>query len=658
MKNKKIILLTIGILLGISALVGISYAYYIKSHNQEESNIVKTKCLNFSITNEKNDINLDEQYPILDSEGRKLTPYQFTITNTCDRFISYNVNLESLETTTMDSNAVKVMINNEAPVNLSTLESTSVSTDSSKDSKILATGSLGSNDSVDYALRVWMDYGDSADTSSMDKIFESKIVVTATVGTYKPSDYVTTLHDAILVNEYGVTDVNNAINKINTKEAPDFNKAAPIIVWQENHETTNTELTIDMPDDSLVGNSSLGGQNLTEDSTKVRIGTGYTFNVETGKYTMIDSKLYSAEELAILDFEDEDYYVVGGETNLDANKTLSVLTKNSGSEIYKINSVISFNIGTANTNSYRIRYIFKTNCYTETVLGSDKSDKGLYTIKDDYGISYYYRGNVSNNNVKFADVYWKVMRINGDGSIRLLFNGTSINASGDNEQYGTSAFNSIRTNPAYVGYMYGSASGELGSRDNNLANGKDSSIKTKVDKFYNEYIVTKNLQDYLADSGFCGDRSIANNGDGYSTNSFTLYGAYARLSKSTLEPIIICSDKEHDLYTVDNLKGNGALTNPIGLLSADEATLAGMTNKTLNTLNFIFNGSRFWTMSPCSFSPSDSAAQGFYINSNGSINFNWIINDFGVRPVINLKSDVEIAGGIGTLNDPYIVKTT
>lgn len=82
-----------------------------------------------------------------------------------------------------------------------------------------------------------------------------------------------------------------------------------------------------------------------------------------------------------------------------------------------------------------------------------------------------------------------------------------------------------------------------------------------------------------------------------------------------------------------------------------------MTNKTLNTLNFIFNESRFWTVSPCSFSPSDSAAQGFYINSNGSINFNWIINDFGVRPVINLKSDVEITGGIGTINNPYVIKT-
>ena len=187
-KNKKTILIILSILIVLGLFLGVYYAYYIKSINQEESNVVKTKCLNFSLTNEKNDINLDEQYPIPDSEGRKLTPHQFTITNTCEQFISYNVNLEPLEATTMDSSAVKVMINNEASVNLRTLESTSVSIDTSKDSKILATGSLGSNDSVDYALRLWMDYGDTVDTSSMNKVFESKVVVTATVGTYKPSD--------------------------------------------------------------------------------------------------------------------------------------------------------------------------------------------------------------------------------------------------------------------------------------------------------------------------------------------------------------------------------------------------------------------------------------------------------------------------------------
>ena len=111
MKYKKW-LISLGILLSICIFMGMSYAYYIKSYSQENSNIAKTKCLNLSITNEKNDIKLNEQYPIPDSEGKKLTPYQFTITNTCEQFISYNVNLEALEGTTMDSNAIKVMVNN------------------------------------------------------------------------------------------------------------------------------------------------------------------------------------------------------------------------------------------------------------------------------------------------------------------------------------------------------------------------------------------------------------------------------------------------------------------------------------------------------------------------------------------------------------------
>ena len=657
-KNKKIILIILSVFIVLSLFLGISYAYYIKSHSQENSNIVKTKCLNFSLTNEKNDINLDEQYPIPDSDGRKLTPYQFTITNTCDQFISYNVNLESLEATTMDSSAVKVMINNEAPVNLGTLDSTSVSIDGSKDSKILATGSLGSGDSVDYTLRLWMDYGDSPDTSSMNKVFESKIVVTATVGTYKPSDYVTTLHDAILVNEYQVKTTDNAISKITSKETPDFNKTAPIIVWQEKHETTNTNLNADMPDTSLVGNASLGGQNLTEDSTKVMLGTGYTFDNEKGQYMMTNSKLYSADELEAIDFNNSNYYVVGGGTNIGSDNILSIYTNNSSTYIYKVVSVTTSNIGTANTNSYRIRYAFKTTRYFETELESDKSDKGLYTAQDDYGTSYYYRGNVSNNNVYFAGAYWKIIRINGDGTIRLLYNGTKVNAKAGDAQYGTSAFNSTRTDPAYVGYMYGTTAGAIGSRENNLANGTNSNIKTKVDEFYNKYIVANNLQDYLADTGFCGDRSITNSGDGYSTTVTTQYGAFSRLTSSIKSPVLTCPDKEHDLYTVDSSKGNGALINSIGLMTADEAAMAGMVNDYLNTLSYVYTGAWYWTMSPSYFSHSNSTSNVWNVGGAGGFGGNWVASGRGVRPVINLKADVEISGGIGTLNDPYVIKTS
>ena len=77
-------------------------------------------------------------------------------------------------------------------------------------------------------------------------------------------------------------------------------------------------------------------------------------------------------------------------------------------------------------------------------------------MEDHDGKSYYYRGSVSNNYVQFAGYYWRIIRQNGDSSVRLLYAGTNSNATGDNLQIGTSAFNNQRNNPAYVGYMYGS----------------------------------------------------------------------------------------------------------------------------------------------------------------------------------------------------------
>ena len=656
-KNNKFILIFLGILLTLSVLIGISYAYYMVTASQTNKNRLASSCISISLTNEKNDITLNNAYPITDSEGKKLTPYQFTITNTCDIFISYNVNLEMLEGTDLSTNYIKTMVNSEAPYILSSLDSASTTIDKSTESRTLAQGSLGSNDSVDYSLRLWMDENTPLNDETQDKSLISKIVVVAQPSTYKPSDYVTTLHDAILVNEYQVKTPDNAISKITSKETPDFNKTAPIIVWQEKHETTNTDLNIDMPDISLVGNTSLGGQNLTEDSTKVMLGTGYTFDSEKSKYTLVNSKLYSADELASLDFSSTTYYVEGGGTNISSSNVLSSYTNSSGTYLYKVTSVTTSNVGTANTNSYRIRYAFKTNRYTETELESDKSDKGLYTAQDDYGTSYYYRGNVSNNNVYFAGAYWKVIRINGDGTIRLLYNGTKVNAKAGDAQYGTSAFNSTRTDPAYVGYMYGTTAGVIGSRENNLANGKDSNIKTKVDEFYNKYIVSNNLQDYLADTGFCGDRSITNSGDGYSTTSYTEYGAVNRLAKTNKIPILTCPDKEHDLYTIDSTKGNGALTNPVGLMTADEAAMAGMVNGYLNTLSYVYTGTWYWTMSPYNFYPSNSTSVVWSVNGTGNFYSNWVTNGYGVRPVINLKSDVEISGGIGTINEPFIIKT-
>ena len=648
MKYKKW-LISLSIILSISVFMGISYAYYIKSYSQENSNIVKTKCLNLSITNEKNDIKLDEQYPIPDSEGKKLTPYQFTITNTCEQFISYNVNLEALEGTTMDSNAIKVMVNNEAPVNLATLDTTQTSINNSVESRTLVTGSLGSGDSIDYAIRLWMDYGDSADLFSMNKVFNSKVVVTATLGTYKPSDYVTTLHDAILVNEYGVTDVENAISKIESKGTPDLSKTAPIIEWQEaGFEQSYNKSVIKPAETSL--NIDKQTSNLTEKDTLMTVFTKKEYNSSTGYYNLSNEIKVDPTTLEF-NGNTEYYYQYEGTVYDYTRDKLASSISHGDTEIYKIIAASKEKTNTIwNKKSYdSITYKLTVKRLGGQGITSDKSDKGLYATNDDKGVSYYYRGAVLNNNVYFGGYYWKIVRINGDGSIRLLYNGkdTSIN----NTIIGRSQFNTSYNLPLYEGYMYGKNST---TREETIKNEVSSTIKEKVDSWYEENILNNNLEKYLTDSGYCGDRSIYS-GNGYDTEN-TYYASYKRYKDNN--PTLICPDN-NDLYTLASATfGNKSLKYPIGLITYDEVSFAGNNYSNLNKLSWIYSNDTFYTMTPSYFYKSDNTARVWQLRVVGNL-YHWTGVDVsqGIRPVINLKANVEITDGIGTINDPYIIKS-
>ena len=644
MKKKKTLLI-LGIILTILLFISFSYAYYIKSYSQENSNIVKTKCLNLNITNEKNDIMLDEQYPIPDSEGKKLTPYQFTITNTCEQFISYNVNLEALEGTTMDSNAIKVMVNNEAPVNLATLDTAQTSIDNSVESRTLVSGSLGSGDSVDYALRLWMDYGDSIDLSSMNKVFNSKVVVTATIGTYKPSNYVTTLHDAILVNEYGVTDVDNAISKIEAKDEPDFTETAPIITWQE-QTGDNTRLEIVKLASNEIKSDDYTS-NLTEEDSLLNISKNIVFNKDSGKYKISD---VIRADPTTLDYKNSNYYIYYEAVAMN-NSTNKLYTYSlySNITVYKIIGATKANIRSKiqNLKEYDcIKYVLEVVKLTESEVKNDKSDKGLYSSLDDYGTSYYYRGNVVNNNVLFAGYKWKVVRINGDGSIRMIYNG-DINSS--NDYISKAEYTTSSDKAKYSGYMYGIASDTYEDiRKNEI----DSNVKNILDDWYKTNISAKKLDKYISDNGFCNDRSTSYFSN---INSFQWQSMYRTVySKPTLK----CPNVGKDLFTLkDSNVGNKSLIYPVGLVTTDELMFSGLNMNKMNRLAHLYSIDSFWTMSPYVFNSTVPATYNIVSTSSGFIS-NAYIKDTtrSIRPVINLKVDVEISGGIGTINDPYTIK--
>ena len=188
-KKKRNILITIVLLIGIIAIIGVSYAIWFLNLTQTGQNNIASSCFNITFT-DKDNISLQKAYPILDEEGKKLTPYEFTITNTCDSYASFNVNLEVLNTTTLTNNdAVKAMISSktgdtETEITTSLLSSYQTVTktlDNAQTAFNLTTGYLNAKESKTYTLRLWLDENVNMNTEGVQNAkFSSKVVVTTT----------------------------------------------------------------------------------------------------------------------------------------------------------------------------------------------------------------------------------------------------------------------------------------------------------------------------------------------------------------------------------------------------------------------------------------------------------------------------------------------
>ena len=650
MQKKKVnmIVLSVSVIL---MLIGLSYGYFFIRKNQENNNVAGSECFKLEFSNESEAINLSNMYPISDEEGKKQVPYSFTITNTCDMLAGYTVNMEMLEGTTLNSKYLDVLVNNEEIKLLSTYEATDIVIANSTESRILTKGTLAYNDSADYTVRFWMDK-DVEDIESMNKYFASKIVVVATPSTWDSiSAGYNTLHDAILANEYQSTP-EKAIEKIKAKGNPDLSQTAPIIKWVEKTGESTTQQVI-KPAESAI-KSDAQTSDLTDNDTKLKLYTTKTFNSNTGRYSMGGAVFVDP---TTIDFNGATKYYYQNEYiqyNMDNGK-LRTISDNGSNTIYLVTGVTKTS-STGNWNGVKydaVAYKLSLTQLTETELETDKSDKGLYQAADDYGTTYYYRGNVKNNIVQFAGFYWQIVRINGDGSIRLMYDGTVKNATGGDQTIGNSQFNSKYNNPAYVGYMYGNPDGTTFDEVHNNTN--NSIIKTAVDNWYKTNIVDKGFSSNVSNAiGFCGDRTLRS-GDGVSTTQNSYFSSYKRLENNT--PQFTCPELSRDLYTTAASSiGNKALTYPVGLITYDELVYAGMDNRHTNKLSWAYSTQHYWTMSPSSFDATLGYAIEWFLNSAGNLTPWWGVGShLGARPVINLKSDTLITGGIGTSSDPFVV---
>ena len=302
---------------------------------------------------------------------------------------------------------------------------------------------------------------------------------------------------------------------------------------------------------------------------------------------------------------------------------------------------------------------------------STASEALLASTEDDYGTSYYFRGAVKNNYVEFANKCWRIVRVGGDGSVKLILhndnptgaanpcdaanNSTSAAFARYSGETYKSAFNTNYNDNAYVGFKYGTPGSSTYKATH--ANTNNSTILTNLKTWY-----TNNLKTYesvIDNSVWCNDKtnvtgtsydpwSITPNGLGYAKN-VTYYGATQRLVGTSGSAG----------GTGPSLKCNGELskiTSKVGLITADELAYAGYAIGTGNTTTYLQENATdtyWWSLSPINF--YGGYARVWSVGgSNGYFGSYTVIYTGGVRPSISLKSTTNVTGE-GTSSSPFII---
>ena len=519
------------------------------------------------------------------------------------------------------------------------------------------------------------------------------------------------LGDCILVSEHQTDNVETAKTQIADKGYPNLNDTAPSYTYIE-YVTYN------------VNNAYT-----VESGYKYYFANSYEFDSTTGTFKLTGDIITDTLSDTYLN-----YYTCGG-TNMGNNRC---------STMYKILET-----------DQSLQRITLADVYTYKIASTLRSEQGLYVVEDDYGTSYIYRGDVENNNVYFADFYWKIIRMNGDGSIRLIYNGTTPNASGINTAINntTYQYNNKYYDPTYVGYMYGKdfsihtseetsytniaalteyyfgssyefdaatetfkITGDITSGtfsemqdkfgdypytckntnstdscqviikinsyvsetrariqyisyssntyESTLTNENSSNIKIALDNWYQTNIVGKNdgagnlLTNYIVDGTFCNDRTLASNNtsDGYSLVPNTIYSAYERLYYNSNKTATLKCGQESDRFSTTSSRGNGNLTYPVALITADEVAFAGGKDNVKNEEYYLRTNNSYFTMTPASSDALIGDFRVYTVVMSGSL-YPWysIVNFHGIRPVINIRSDVLIQEGDGTIENPFIL---
>ena len=637
--KKKRLKLYYGLLITVLCIIGVSFAWFRLTRTQTNSNVIGTRsCLDTTLTEETSEIILTDAFPISDADGLKQTPFTFTLTNNCDNYVKVTIALVSDYRTSTDTSYLK---DDYVKTNLSSKGTTDGSSailssftlgevDTDTQGYILQTTGLKNKEAKSFDLRLWLN-SETTNEQGLNKTWSGKIVISI-VAAEEP----VTLNKAILANNEVVEPLTTPGQEVSAHTLDDF--------------TDTQTKTVDTTYQSYYVTYGTGWE---ANGTKFNLtGTAVTSDTYANSYTDLIGKYLA------------DYRVDSAGSNTAGEM------KNT-TDLYSVYYVVS-----ATSDSFTYKALSSNKNQTEALLAS---------TEDDYGTSYYFRGAVKNNYVEFANKCWRIVRIVGDGSVKIVLHNdntsgasnpcSSVNNNGeaafahyDGTTY-KSVFNSSRGN-LYIGFMYGTAG--LSDYASEHANINKSTILTNLETWY-----TNNLtlyEDKLADTIWCNDKSTFQtwlNGSSAGTGTGLGYGGYLSIYGTTkrlgdndvsyASPSLICPNDNNggklSKFTVnDTVNGNGNLTYKIGLLTADEIAFSGYVSNFYNFSTYLLENSidKSWqTLSPYGYIPSAQITAVCGINS-GILTHLSVLMDYGIRPSISLVSSVTVTG-TGTSEDPYVV---
>ena len=633
--KKKRLKLYYGLLVTVLCIIGVSFAWFRLYLSQQEDNTLASRtCFSTTLTEDTSKIAITDAFPVSDADGLKQTPFTFTLKNNCKDYVKVYITIDSTYRTSTDTSYLKdsYMKVNVSPKDTTTNQSvilanqTLTDLESNRKGYIIVSTGLGANEEKSYDLRIWMDSATTLE-QGLNKNWAGKIVVVSNASNEPPAPngWYEAKDGTLLASLRKNTSITEPLT------------------------TPGAEPNAYTVDDALTYTSSVSS---SYQKYYITYGTGWTANENrfdlTG--TAVTSDTYA---------------------NSYADLVGKYLTSKS------ISNAGSSTAGTmkTTTNLYSVYYVVSATAteFTYKPVSSNKNTNEaiVASTEDDYGTSYYYRGSVDNNYVQFANKCWRIVRITGDGSVKLVLhndNGAEstspCNSQNNSENaafanYGgdtyTSAFNSSYNDNAYVGFKYGTA-GSSGYASTH-ANTNKSTILTNLETWY-----TNNLgsyEDKIADTVWCSDKSIVTDttfdpfgitptGLGYGSNN-TYYASLQRLVSADGTPG----------GTGPTLKCSGELskiTTKIGLLSADELAFAGYAAGLFHPTSYLqenATGSWWWSLSPIVFL---NGKAGVWVvgGEDGRLGDDGVVDLFAVRPSISLKSTTNVTGD-GTSSSPFIV---